>query len=152
MLITDRKNPGLHHRRNQATKMPFPIILPSSPGAQLQPLPTSKRPQPHVHGGPGGRGPALPARPPPSPPGGVSGAGIRSRAVHVVKTDGELHPAVWLRQRALQTRRQSLHGRLDGGVGRAVLPVDHSDRPDLSVGLTALLLPRETHHLPVHVL
>lgn len=113
----------------------------STPGAQLQPLPTSKRPQPHVYGGSGGRGPALPARPPPSPPGGVPGAGICTRPVHLVKTDRELHSPVRLRQRALPTRGQSLHGRVDGGVGRAVLPVHHADGPDLSVGFTALLLP-----------
>lgn len=125
--------------------MPFP-------GAQLQPLPTSKRPQPHVHGGSGGRGPALQARSPSSPPRGVSGPGICTRPVHLVKTDRKLHSPVWLRQRALQTRGQSLHRRMDGGVGRAVLPVDHSDGPDLSVGFTALLLPRTAHHLPVYVL
>lgn len=128
----------------------FPPRL--SPGAQLQPLPTSKRPQPHVHGGPGGRGPALPARPPSSPPGGVPGIGIGTRPVYLVKADWELHSPVWLRQRALPTRGQSLHGCVDGSVGRAVLPVDHPDSPDVSVGFTALLLPGKAHHLPIYVL
>lgn len=123
-----------------------------STGAQLQPLPTSKWPQPHVHGGARGWGRTLPACSSPSPSGGVSGPGICTWPVYLVKTDWELHPAVWLRQWALQTRGQSLHRRLDGGVGGAVLPVHHPDGPDLSVGFAAFLLPWKAHHLPVDVL
>lgn len=121
-------------------------------GAKLQPLPTSKRPQPHVHGGSRGWGPALPTSSPSSPPGGVSGPGICTWPVYLVKTGWELHSPVWLRQRALPPGGQSVYRCMDGGMGCAVLPVHHPDGPDLSAGFTALLLPWKAHHLPLHVL
>lgn len=124
----------------------------SSAGAQLQPLPASKRPQPYVYGGSCRWGPTLPACPPSSPPGGVSGPGVRTRSVYLVETNWKLYSSVRLWQWALSTRGQSFHRRMDGSVGCIVLPVNHSDRPDLSAGFTAFLLPWAAHHLPVHVL
>lgn len=123
-----------------------------SSGAQLQPLPTSKWPQPHVHGGSRWWRPPLPTCPPPSPTGGVSGTGLCTWTVHLAQTDWNVRPPMRIWQWAVPTGGKGLHGRLDGRVGRAVLPVNHSNCPDLPPGLAAFLIPRKADHLSFNVL
>ncbi len=116
---------------------------------ELQPVPAHQRPEPHVHGGSGRRGPTVSRCPANAATGGgVHGTGRWCGEVCMGEAQRQLLTAVWIRHGIVPATVQSIYRCVDGGVGSSLLHLHHVHRPDLPSGLLAVFLSGTTYYFP----